>query len=471
MATNPTEAPLAQVGIDLQNVHSKADLAHVFKELHDMRGEPQKLNETLMNLNQHHLNLPPELKLQNFQVVGYDKKNEVLIFGAPKQAAQALSANGTEYKETARGSRQFDLRHPIASMLPDVAPPSPTAGRQTPVESGQRPVESGTPPPNGAGNQTGQPASVEFGAHGRKIDVAADGSASYTAVKGDNLWRIATDLLTKADHQPSQNEVGNMVNSIAKANQMPNPDFLAIGQKISVPPPEKAPPAIPPNTEMTPPATPPAEQPPPSGQPSKPPESGNPAETGKPITQASYEPLNLQSLTAESAQVFQPVDGKFNPLAPKGLAEGTPFQQLTESTDGIRRRDVAEGTDSAGHKTRTYDGAFDDGSYLGMGMFRTTFSGNETMDDQGRLLSRHLEYHQSISHDPAMDFEDGGNGFHVKRVKSIDTEWQPTTGHYRNTITDQQGRSQTVYTDEKGTVLSADEQAKARAAEAANPPK
>src|ERR1700733_3897118 len=121
---NPTDAALPQVGADLQKVHSKEDLAHVFQEFSSLATKPEDLKSALASMQQAHVKLPPELKLDGFQVIGFDPKldhNRGAVFLAgPNQERMALDINGNEYKGTPSpdGKRTSFADPPIASALP-----------------------------------------------------------------------------------------------------------------------------------------------------------------------------------------------------------------------------------------------------------------------------------------------------------------------------------------------------------------
>ena len=84
------------------------------------------------------------------------------------------------------------------------------------------------------------------GDHGRQMLVRPDGSMSYKAEanKGDCYWRVAADVLKgRSGSNASDTQVANFVNELAAYNKKADPNKLAVGETIEIPPPvEVAPP-------------------------------------------------------------------------------------------------------------------------------------------------------------------------------------------------------------------------------------
>src|SRR5271165_1817286 len=119
--SSPTgDAALPPVGTDLQNVHSKPELAHVFQELAQMND-----NTRLATFRQMygHVHLPDELNLGGFQVVGFnpqaDHNKGALLVADKDKHLVVLDVDGNEYRQSTAVHGQFDLAHPTA--LPDQA--------------------------------------------------------------------------------------------------------------------------------------------------------------------------------------------------------------------------------------------------------------------------------------------------------------------------------------------------------------
>jgi hypothetical protein len=279
---NPSDAALPQVGTDLQNVHSKADLAHVFKEFADIAAKPGELKSTLQNMQQANAKLPAELKMDGFQVVGFDPKqdgnNGAMFLQGPNHAQMALDVDGNEYKGTpsADGKRvSFDIAHPIPSPLADTPatdkgtgqppatdkgtgqppatdkgtgqppatdkgtgqPPATDKGAGQPPATdkgaGQPPATdkgAGQPPATdkGAGQPAsppagdGQPQTQALGNRGRQIDVSPDGkTGKYHITDKDSLWAVSADLLGKDNKHLSKQDVVDINAKIAEIAKDP----------------------------------------------------------------------------------------------------------------------------------------------------------------------------------------------------------------------------------------------------------
>ena len=404
-----THGDLPQVAKDLQNAHDKQSMSHVFQEFSDLSKNPGEYKKALQAMNGH-VQLPKELGLDGFHIAGFDAKNNTMFLDGPKNQHVALKADGTEYKGSDAPHQpkdgkhhvvRFDTSHPVASNLPDHAGAAPAPG----------PAESTA--------ATGGPQKVGFGSHGREMEVNGD-KATYKTQHNDNLWNIAKDLLNKDGHAPTNNEIGNMVNKIAKDNHIANPNHLSENKTLTVPAPEK-------NT-----TTPPERQ-------------------GEQTPASQAHPMELDQA---GNKLKKSDDGKFNPLAPQGLGEGEhPFGQLDQKTDGVRNRTATDSTDADGQKVRTYGGALADGW-----VNDTKFSGQDKFDANGRLISRHLEYTTNgHGETPAMDFQNGGQGLHIKHIKSVDTSWDQKTGTYTTKITDSKGRSHNIISDADGKPLRQEE--------------
>jgi hypothetical protein len=82
-----------------------------------------------------------------------------------------------------------------------------------------------------------------IGDNGREVQVHGDGSATYTARanNGDCYWRVAADVLkSRSGSLPSDTAIANFVNVLAAYNKKADPNLLAVGEDIKIPPPARA---------------------------------------------------------------------------------------------------------------------------------------------------------------------------------------------------------------------------------------
>lgn len=57
---------------------------------------------------------------------------------------------------------------------------------------------------------------------------------SHTVKRGDNLWNICSEVLKDQGRKPSRNDIHTAVLAVAKANNLSNPDLLAVGQTLDL---------------------------------------------------------------------------------------------------------------------------------------------------------------------------------------------------------------------------------------------
>lgn len=415
--TASSDAAIPPVGKDLQNVHSKPELAHVFDEFAHM--DTATLKTTLSQMNGH-VQLPKELNLDGFQVVGFNAQadsNKGALFLADKdQHLVALDVDGNEYAKSTAADGHFAMLHPTS--LPDQAAPPP---------------ESSPTPANG------QPHSESFGSHGRNIDVSPDGKTGVYHIKDkDNLWSISADLLGKDNKHLSRQDIQDIQAKIAEIsadprNHIKDPSKIYPGKDLHINMPEPKQPAAPPEAPPTP-------APPPEAPPNPAPPSQTQTEAPPALDPSKDNPNLKPTANADGDPVY-------NPLAPKGLIEGQPTLPLTDSTDGVHERTVTEEQGPDGSKIRHYKGHLADG-FLWNG--RTKFHADETVDANGGLIKRDINYAGGATY----NIEDGKGGSVQVKVQSIHTERQQD-GSYKSTIIDTSGKSFDVYNSADGQQLSA----------------
>jgi hypothetical protein len=76
----------------------------------------------------------------------------------------------------------------------------------------------------------------EVGEHGRKFTFNSDGTVGYDVVSGDNLWSISQDLLTaQLGRAPNNSEIWAMINGVAQANDIKDPNLIYPDQQFKMP--------------------------------------------------------------------------------------------------------------------------------------------------------------------------------------------------------------------------------------------
>jgi len=66
------------------------------------------------------------------------------------------------------------------------------------------------------------------------LESSAPKPLSYEVKRGDNLWSICRDCLKDLGQNPSKSELYKVVQSVANANGLKNPDFISIGQTLDL---------------------------------------------------------------------------------------------------------------------------------------------------------------------------------------------------------------------------------------------
>ena len=81
-------------------------------------------------------------------------------------------------------------------------------------------------------------ANVENKQWGKRLfAVSEDGTAHYKVVTGDNLWSIATDVLSHQQlegGQPTNTAIQQLIVQIAQDNQITNPNLIFPEQPLTI---------------------------------------------------------------------------------------------------------------------------------------------------------------------------------------------------------------------------------------------
>ncbi|HEY9759953.1 MAG TPA: hypothetical protein V6C97_32635 [Oculatellaceae cyanobacterium] len=226
----------------------------------------------------------------------------------------------------------------------------------------------------------------------------------------------------------------------------------------------------------TPDATTPAKTTPDATTPAKTtPDATTPDATANPLLQASVDATSA-SLKPQAISKDSNIDSNsyqtnlaYNPLAPLGLTEGTPGQDLTwdKRADGTWSRTIQKSPDG---KSETITGELDDdarmpgyshfwkpdGSGLDWNWGRTEFNTQDKFNDQGKLTDRTTTYSRGID----MNF-DAGNGANqkIEGVTQVQTSFKPNDSRYYTTVTDGSGKVWNFVSQSDGKVLSMDKPA------------
>lgn len=143
-----------------------------------------------------------------------------------------------------------------------------------------------------------------------------------------------------------------------------------------------------------------------------------------------------------------PADLIYNPLAPKGLAEGTPGQNLATTTGGVDERTVTPSADKSGEKI---DGKIADQAWNHW--WDTTFTTNDTLAN-GKLTGRVTEY-SSDRVNMTFQAPDGKAPIAIDGVKTVSTTVDAKAKQYTTTVTNSDGKTWTFQSNEQGVVTSA----------------
>jgi hypothetical protein len=143
-----------------------------------------------------------------------------------------------------------------------------------------------------------------------------------------------------------------------------------------------------------------------------------------------------------------PADLIYNPLAPKGLAEGTPGQNLTTTTGGVDERTVTPSADKSAEKI---DGKIADQAWNHW--WDTTFTTNDTLAN-GKLTGRVTEY-SSDRVNMTFQAPDGKAPIAIDGVKTVSTTVDAKAKQYTTTVTNSDGKTWTFQSNEQGVVTSA----------------
>ncbi len=249
-------------------------------------------------------------------------------------------------------------------------------------------------------------------ATGRDFVARTDGSAEYSIKAGDTMWNITKEVLSRNSngHVPTSAEIDQTYRKIAEANALKNPNQLAVGQKLIIPP--------------------------------------RGAEGVYPIAQPAVPGYSTAgSLTSFSPNLKPSGEGVFNPMAAAGLPGGD------EDYVYSRSKTYTENTGSS--QRSVYTGWLRD-STLGLNGNNTKFDAFEVTDAAGRILSRHIDYSNPLPEHKdtgaQIKFDRGFGSPMTLGVRSVDTSLD-ITGNYQSTIRTDDGKTYYSITDSQGKVL------------------
>ncbi|MBU6452917.1 MAG: hypothetical protein KGS72_14115 [Cyanobacteria bacterium REEB67] len=191
----------------------------------------------------------------DFKKLGFSEDFTILNSHADEMETQTQDGQ-LQVRKTSDLNNIEAVGHPAQAPSTVAAPPEGTIKEAAPSSTAPASADSTAPADSATAvaGQEARPAIEAIGTHGRTLSVMPDGSASYTAQanNGDCYWRVAADVLsTRTGQQPSDADVSNFVDVLAKYNNKTNPDELAVDEKIMIPPPAKVDAAAP-DTQATP---------------------------------------------------------------------------------------------------------------------------------------------------------------------------------------------------------------------------
>ncbi|HEY9774423.1 MAG TPA: LysM domain-containing protein [Planktothrix sp.] len=256
-----------------------------------------------------------------------------------------------------------------------------------------------------------------------------DGSASYQVKPHDNLWGIAGDAL---QHQmgdkgkPTNEQINDMVNKIAKENKISNPNKIKPGEQIKIPA----------------------------------------AKDTKPQAKPAEAQPSLSVDPQHAPEALQPKADSTNPLEPTGLAPEVPG---TDDPSVYSKKVTDSKTNPDGSKTEKSQGVLNDsdfkklGEYFGLG---THFTAEQTTSNDGKLIHNKVNYSGSGAD---LNIENG-NGTHqtLNNVQSVENIFNPKTGQYDSQITTTDGATYAAHAGADGKLSGLQKTKDAPATDPAN---
>jgi len=253
-----------------------------------------------------------------------------------------------------------------------------------------------------------------------------DGSRSYTVRQNDTLWSVARDSLQQQNGQrPTNAQILEHVNTIARENNLADPNRVPIGTELRIPNAQEA--------QRRP------------GDAPQPPAQQRPDRPAGPYTP------NLSPDNSELA----PRNGASNPLAVPGLA-------------GDRSRDPAVATREAGLSQRLENGntVTNFTGKLNDGWVRDTrYTAQQTTDASGRLVRSVVNYETNFASNGAdLTIRTPTGDQPIREVRQVETNFNARTGRYDTTISTNNGTTYRAVTGRDGRVISFEQVAAARQA-------
>lgn len=238
-----------------------------------------------------------------------------------------------------------------------------------------------------AENPTAAPAAERIG--GREVQVdPVDGTRTYTSRRGDSTWSIARDSLRGPNgERPTEAQVAERVQAIARENGMADPGRLMQGTELRIP------------------------------------RNDDPRAAARGDRQQGPFGPNLPADSPE----LRPRDNTSNLLAPPGLAGDRRDDPMVRN----RVQGLVERREN-GSTITNYTGQLRDGYFTD-----TNFTARQTTDQSGRIVHNRVTYD---SDGPAITFRTPNGPQRIDHVRSVESTFNARTGRYDTTVTAADGQ-------------------------------